>query len=546
MLGWGVSDPARARSFRLAPDLANHRIGRALFLRGLGLVHLIAMASWWVQADLLVGSGGLSPLGERLAWVAERAAAEGRSAFFALPNLFWWIGPSDLALHALCLVGCLLAILVAAGRGTAWAMAGLWVIYLSLVNTGGVFMSFQWDVLLLEATFLALFLSPWRWRNPWRNPPPLTPVHRIALVFAWFLVAKLMFFSGWVKLAWSSEASPEWWPEGTAMTFHYMTQPLPTATAWWMHQLPAAFHRFSLVPVYLVEIVLPFAILLGRRGRLVAAVGFAGLMALVQLTGNYTYFNLLTVVLCLPLIHDRDWRRWLPRCLGIDPSPSGLVPPELRPELSKMEKRRAIPLAAAAPFFLVLALLNGRIVLGDLRDAPHPLWRRDLVPDWLDALAGRLSPFSIASGYGLFRTMTTERPEIVLEGSADGIRWLAYDFAWKVDEIAERPRFVAPHQPRVAWQFWFAALEGRHHPRSRNAAWFESLLVKLFEGDPQVKRLLRRDPFPDTPPRFLRARLMRYEFTNLEERRRTGDWWRRVVVGEYLPEVTRREPVGEP
>jgi hypothetical protein len=150
-----------------------------------------------------------------------------------------------------------------------------------------------------------------------------------------------------------------------------------------------------------------------------------------------------------------------------------------------------------------------------------------------------VSPFYPASGYGLFRTMTTERPEILLEGSADGTNWLAYDFAWKVDKISDRPRFVAPHQPRLAWQFWFAALEGRFDYRSSNAGWFESLVLRLLEGDRGVKRFLKYDPFPDSPPRLVRARLMRYEFTTPDERRATGDWWKRVVIGEYLPEVSR-------
>jgi hypothetical protein len=138
--------------------------------------------------------------------------------------------------------------------------------------------------------------------------------------------------------------------------------------------------------------------------------------------------------------------------------------------------------------------------------------------------------------------MTTERPEIIIEGSSDGLQWFAYDFAWKVDGIADRPRFVAPHQPRVAWQFWFAALEGRFDYRSANAVWIESLVLKLLEGDRSVDVLIKDNPFPDTPPRLIRARLMRYEFTTPEEKRETGDWWKRVVVGEYLPAVSRPSP----
>ncbi len=514
----------------LSFDTARHRLGRSGFLRGLGAVYLVAIVSWWTQAPLLVGEEGLLPAGRLLEWLGSRAETAGGSGFAALPGLFWFTGASNAALHGVCAIGSLLALLVLAGRFVGPALFGLWAIYLSLVNTGGVFMSFQWDILLLEAGFLALFLSPWGVKMEWRNPPPLSPVNRIALVLAWLLIAKLMFFSGWVKLAWASESAPEWWPEGTAMTYHYMTQPLPTWTAWWMHQVPAGFHKASLVPMYLVEMVLPFAILLGRWGRLAAAAGFAGLMGLVLLTGNYTYFNWLTLVLCLPLVHDGLWPAWLRRTLRLE---SGVEPSALRPS-----RAVALRLCLAGPVLATIALLNLQTILGDLHRAPKPVLKSDPTPAWLDALAGALSPFHFVSGYGLFRTMTTERPEIVVEGSPDGMGWLTYDFAWKVDELDERPRFVAPHQPRVAWQFWFAALEGRFDSRSRNAAWFEALVVKLLEGDAAVKGLLRHDPFPDSPPKFLRARLMRYEFTTLEERRRTGDWWKRTVMGPYLPEVS--------
>jgi lipase maturation factor 1 len=523
-----VQAPDWKTLFALETD--RYRIGRSFFLRGLGGIYLIAIVSWWIQAGLLVGENGLQPASRFLEFLGKNLAEQGRSGFWALPNLFWITGASDFALHTACFAGCFLALLVIAGRFVGPALAGLWFIYLSLVNTGGVFMSFQWDILLLETGFLALFLCRWEAKMNWTDPPPLTPVNRVALVFAWFLIAKLMFFSGWVKLAWSSEATPEWWPEGTAMTFHYMTQPLPTWTAWWMHQLPAWFHKASLVPMYLVEMVLPFAILFGRWGRLAAALGFSGLMVLVLLTGNFTYFNWLTIVLCLPLVQDRLWPAWLRS--GLSFVPLGLTAPMPRRPL-------LLRFALAGPALLGLALVNFQIVVRDLHNAPKPFLKADLSPGWLDSFVAVVSPFYPASGYGLFRTMTTERPEILLEGSADGTSWLAYDFAWKVDEISDTPRFVAPHQPRVAWQFWFAALEGRFDYRSRNAGWFESLVLKLLEGDRGVKRLLKYDPFPDSPPRLVRARLMRYEFTTPEERRATGDWWKRVVIGEYLPEVSR-------
>lgn len=497
----------------------------------MGVTYLIAITSWWSQVQLLVGESGLVPASRLLDWVAGQAEHTGRNPFWSLPGLFWFTGTSDLAWHALAFVACVLSLLVIFGRLVGPALAGLWLIYLSFVNFGGVFMSFQWDILLLESGFLSLFLCRWEWYSSWRHPPPLTAVNRIALVWGWFLIAKLMFFSGWVKLAWDSGNNPEWWSDGTAMTYHYMTQPLPTWTAWWAHHLPVWFHKVSLAPMYLVEVILPFAILFGRRGRLCASLGFVGLMFAILLTGNYGYFNWLTIVLCLPLIHDRFWPGWLQSRLDVETLET--------PPRRLLGKPLPLSLSFAGPLILLLALLNLQIVFRDLHRAPRPLLPVNLVPAAGDSLARRLAPLHLASGYGLFRTMTTERPEIIVEGSRDGTRWYAYNFSWKVDEIADRPRFVAPHQPRIAWQFWFAALEGRLDSRSANALWFESLVLKLLHADPSVTALVTHDPFPNAPPRFIRARLMRYEFTTPEERRKTGDWWKRVVIGEYLPPVTR-------
>jgi len=526
----------RIWSSHFAPDLGRHRLARLFAVRGLALVYLVAVVSWWSQAAILVGEEGLAPAGEFLDFLRERLGEAGRSPFLALPSLFWIIGASDAALHLVCAAGVVLALLVLAGWLQGPSLIGLWVVYLSLVSTGGVFMSFQWDILLLETGFLAIFLADWRLRSPFRDPPPLGISARVALVGFWLLAAKLMFFSGWVKLAWAGQTHPEWWPELTAMTCHYMTQPIPTWTAWHMHHLPEGFHRFSLWPMYFVELVLPFAIVFGRYGRGLAATGFTGLMLLIIVTGNYTYFNWLTIVLCLPLVDDRLWPARLRRALSLGEE-AGTLP-------SLSHRRLGLEIGLVAPPALVLLLLNLHIVLGDLHHAPNPLLSRKPTPGWLDGFRARFEPFRLASGYGLFRTMTTTRPEIVLEGSRDGVTWFEYDFTWKAGDLGVRPGFVAPHQPRVAWQFWFAALEGRFDPRSRNSGWIERLVLKLLRGDGSIDPLLRRNPFPDSPPRFVRGRLYEYRFTTPDERRRTGDWWRRVAAGEYLPAVSL--PPGDP
>ncbi len=513
-------------------SLAHHSIARMLFLRGLGVIYLIAILSWWVQVHLLVGENGLVPASSFLAQI------DGQVGFFDYPTLFRITGASDLAIHFTCAIGCILAISLIAGFFPGPALAGLWILYLSFLNTGSVFMSFQWDILLLETGFLAIWFAPWRLLSlGWKTPVPLGTSHRVVLIFFWVLIAKLMFFSGWVKLAWAGPNYPEWSPNHTAMSFHYFTQPLPTWTAWWAHQLPEGIQKFSLWPMYLVELVLPFFIFLGPRCRQIAAIGFTGLMVLISLTGNYTYFNWLTIVLCIPLIPDRFWPRRIFEKLKISFHEPTLLVRRTNPVGSKIGwvgfGIRTLPL-------LVIALLNFQSVFSDLRNAPNPVTTIDFTPEVLDSFSQKVGGWHLVSGYGLFRTMTTTRPEIIVEGSRDGQLWTAYDFKWKTDRFDEKPRFVAPHQPRVAWQLWFAALEQGYSPRGRNAGWISNLVMKLLKGDEAVQVLFYENPFPNTPPKYIRMRQFDYEFTTREERRKSGDWWKRYRARNFLSPVSLR------
>lgn len=480
--------------------------------------------SWWLQAELLIGKNGLVPIHQLLEFLDQRWQETDTGSRWNLPSLFWLTGGSDLAIHLVFAIGVALAVLIILGLIQGPALIGVWGIYLSFVSTGDTFMSFQWDILLLEAGFLAVLVSSWKIREKFRQPPNLNLRRWIAIGFVWLLIAKLMFLSGWVKLAWASEQHPEWWPEHTAMLFHYQTQPIPSWTAWFTHQLPAWFHRMSIWPMYFIELILPFFILLGNRLRAFAGVGFIVLMVLILLTGNYTFFNWLTIALCLPLIPDHFWR---PRRL--------FALSETEHESIAWQKWTGLGLAT--PVFLLLLLLNWQALTSSLHNAPTPLLKVSLSPKPLTDLARRISPFHICSSYGLFRTMTIDRPEIILEGSSNGLTWVAYDFKWKPDRLDERPRFIAPHQPRVAWQLWFAALERQYHPQSRNSRWIQALLVKLLKGEENVQQLFTENPFPDNPPKLLRARLYLYEFTDSAEKRQTGNWWKRSEAGSYLPEI---------
>jgi predicted DCC family thiol-disulfide oxidoreductase YuxK len=484
-------------------ELPAFGISTALFLRLLGVVFFAAFVSLWTQIDGLVGSRGILPIADLLSMIPERLGA---AKFWLLPT-FCWAAPGDASLHIQCAAGAALSLVLAGGLFPAVSLVLLTALYLSLAAAGQTFFAFQWDYLLVEAGFLAIFLAPLSWRVRFGAAGP----SRLALGLLRWLVFRLNFASGVVKL---SSGDPTW-RSLTALDYHYETQPLPPWTAWYAHWTPHAWHAASVLALFAVELVVPFFVFGPRRLRHAAFVLLCLLQAAVAATGNYAFFNLLTIALCVPLLDDSVFRRfpWLRRHRGAG---AGAAP-----------RVRAWPRWVLAPVAALL-LLVGAVELSSSFAAPFP-WPSPAV-----ALARFVSPLRIVNGYGLFAVMTTTRPEIIVEGSDDRATWKAYEFRWKPGDVSRRPRFVAPHQPRLDWQMWFAALG-----TFEQNPWFARFLIRLQEGSPPVIGLLARDPFPGRPPRFIRARLWDYRFTDPAERRKTGDWWTRRELEPYTPDLER-------
>ena len=479
-------------------ERTTHCLSRWLFLRALGAIYLIAFLSLWGQIHGLIGSNGILPADQFLTAVREQA---GSSSYYVVPTLFW-LNPSDTFLHFMCAGGVVLSLVLIAGFFPPFTLAGLWVFYLSLVSVGQTFLSFQWDVLLLEAGLLAIFFAPLQVRDSLsRAPQPST-------AFMWllrWLLFRLMFASGFVKLA-----SDEVWRNLTALNFHYETQPLPTSIGWYVHQLPEWFQKVSVIGMFAVELVVPFLIFAPRRMRTAGCIGLVGLQLLIILTGNYCFFNLLTITLCLLLIDDVTWKGLLKRFM---PNIQLLTQPHRK-------YRRAFIAVVATLIFL----LSGIRFSGQLfREAELP------------SLAW-ITPFRSVNTYGLFADMTESRPEIIVEGSNDRISWKTYQFRWKPGELSDAPKWVAPHQPRLDWQMWFAALQGSY----QNTYWFLNFMGALLRGNPEVLKLLAENPFPDTPPRYVRATLYDYSFTDLAKKRSEGTWWDREWNKIYCPAISLR------
>ncbi|HEX6885687.1 MAG TPA: lipase maturation factor family protein [Planctomycetota bacterium] len=471
-------------------------LGRRLFLGGVALVHLIAFGSLGAQVLGLYGSEGIVPLAERMQLLGERLVGWER---LELPTLLW-LGASD-AVGA----GALLALLALLGLVPRLALALCWLLYLSFVCVGSPFLDFQWDVLLLEAGLVAVLYAPGGLRPFGRDQVPPADLPRWLV---YLLLFKLMVLSGAVKLTSGDPA----WRDGSALAFHWWTQPLPHRLSVWAAELPAWTRGASCLTMFVIELGLPWLLVVPvwrRRLRQVVAAGVWLLMLAILATGNYGFFNLLTAVLALPLLDDRAWRTLFRR--APEPPAMGLVAPRWRAAL----------LALLATPLGIVSLAQITVGLGWLARTPAPV----------RVLADALEPLRSVNSYGLFRVMTRTRDEVQLEGSADGTTWRPYRFRYKPGDPARAPVFAGLHMPRLDWQLWFVALEHGSGQRSR---WMLDLVERLQAGAPSVLSLLAEDPFPDAPPRWVRATVAPYRFASPEERAQ-GLWWQRGPAEPFLP-----------
>ncbi|MEN3368026.1 MAG: hypothetical protein V7609_169 [Verrucomicrobiota bacterium] len=473
---------------------------RQWFLRSLGGIYLIAFLSFWMQVDGLIGERGILPVAAFLPAAREQL---GGAAWFLLPTLCWF-NSSNAFLHFLCGAGAVVSVLLIAGLLPRLSLILLFAFYLSLTIAGQIFLSFQWDILLLETGFLAIFFAPFCWRL---MAAPDRPISGMGQFLLKLLLFKLMLMSGVVKLTSGDES---WW-NLTALDYHYWTQPLPTVIGWWSDQHPDWFKKFSVAFCLLIEIVSPFFIWAPRRLRHIAAGFLVVLQIAIAATGNYCFFNLLVIALCILLLDDA----LICRLVGT-----------ARYAVRGPSSARTLPRLAMIVLAAILLPLNAALIFSAFK--PEAQWPRPIA-----TLYSYIEPFRIVNGYGLFRVMTKSRPEIIVEGSADGSEWIAYEFRWKPGDLNQPPHWAAPHQPRLDWQMWFAALGTyRHNP------WFVRFMECLLKNNPDVTGLLARNPFPKDAPRYVRATLYDYRFATSSEHHTTGAWWKREERENYLPPIS--------
>ncbi|MCU7827553.1 MAG: lipase maturation factor family protein [Candidatus Thiodiazotropha sp. (ex Myrtea sp. 'scaly one' KF741663)] len=458
-----------------------------LFLRLLGLIYLIAFLSLSVQISGLVGPEGILPLEHHLSFAAAQLGQP--KAWLRFPSLFWWTGASDIVLQGTALLGAFLSLSLIFARHERVVLIALFLLYLSLYHAGQVFTNFQWDTLLLETGFLAIFLVG-------------GPTRLLIFLFEWLLF-RLRFMSGLFKLV-SEDPS---WTGFTALNHYFETQPLPHIGAWYAHHLPEWVLKTGVGMTFFSELIVPFFIFLPRPFRLAAAAITILMQLLIIATSNHNFINLLTICLCLFLLDDRLIKRLIPQSIRLKTDRQVIRTGKLKAVLISLVTLLIVP---ASLIGLYSNLARGSIA----------------VP--LQSFYDSARSFGIGNIYHIFPTMQRERHELIIQGSDDGTTWRTYEFKYKPGDPAQQPQIVMPHQPRLDWMIWFVPTQ---QPVMMH--WFGLFMQRLHQGSTPVTQLLATNPFESKPPRYLRVLTYRYHFTPPEIDAESGNWWQREYLGEF-------------
>ena len=426
--------------------LSSYRASGWFFGRMLGVTILIAFLSFWVQSAGLIGPEGIVPFQENLDQVRNNSAnsTAGTSPWLLRPTLLWLISGTD-GLTFLFTIGTLAALLLIVGFGPHIAVLISWICYLSLVVVAQPFLNFQWDILLLETMFLSVFFLPWLVRE---KISALREPNSVGRWLLWLLLFKLMFESGLVKFTYFGAGGSNTWSDFTALNYHYWTQPIPSWLSWYFHWLPSWFHKMSLMITYVTELILPFFIFFPRRFRNIACLGIVFLQLMIIITGNYGFFNLLTLLLCLTLLDDQTIPNQIKRFFDRSQ--------QERPKFVWLMRWKSV----LGTIVLVIFVITGSYYLSlDFRGNRPEVAGQTLSPSPItNTLVRTAQFFRSMNSYGLFRVMTTTRPEIIISYSMDGKMWIPYQFNYKPVNLQAPPPFFFPHMPRLDWQMWFEAL----------------------------------------------------------------------------------------
>jgi hypothetical protein len=461
-------------------------LSRLVFTRGLALVYLIAFVAALRQFRPLIGTDGLTPVPRYLA----------RTPFRAAPSVFHWHW-SDRSFAGCCWAGIVLSAAALGGLADRLPLAGwmllwlvLWALYLSIVNVGQVWYGFGWETLLVEAGFLAAFLGP----------AHVAPPTLVLWLLRWLLF-RLEFGAGLIKMR-----GDRCWRDLTCLAYHHETQPMPNPASWWFHRLSPRLHKVETLANHVTQLIVVFGLLAPQPVASVAALVMVVTQGYLILSGNFSWLNLLTLVIALSVVDGS----WYAAVLPVDPP---------------------APLSSPAWFTGVVVVLTGVVAVLSWWPVRNMLSRHQRMNASFTALR-------LVNSYGAFGSVTRVRREVVVAATDDpdpgpDTVWREYEFRGKPGDPYRRPPQVAPYHLRLDWLLWFVGIDPGY-----GRGWLVPFLGKLLAADPAMLRLLRSAPFGTQRPAYVRARLVRYRFTTRAERRATGAWWHRDDERELVPPLS--------
>lgn len=460
----------------------SYTIALSLFPRLLGFIYFFAFGAFLFQIKGLLGSKGILPVTDFLKWIKRNYP----NRYYKLVPTIFWFNSSDKALITVIGIGTALSVLLMLGVYPPLLLLLLYLLYLSIVNTGQDFLGFGWEGFLLEITINAF----------------LTSLSVIPNPFVWISLNLVLFRfhlqAGAVKL----QSKDPNWRNLTAIFHHYQSQPIPNIIAWYAYKLPMWFHKLSTILMFVVELVIPFGMFGPDWMRLGVFIAFVSLQLGIWFTGNFSYLNHLTIVLSLILVSNLYLAHWF-------------TAPPLEP--------------TPWPIYLLCSLGGIFLMTLQIVQLYHHFFPNAFFHGWLR----KFDSYHIVNRYGIFAIMTTTRFEIIFEGSDDNKEWKEYTFYHKPSEVSRRPRRISPYQPRLDWQAWFLPFT-----TFEQEAWCEQFVYHLLKGTPEVLKLIKDTPFPSKPPKYVRSLIYDYKFTTFKEKRTSGNWWKREYVGLYNSAAT--------
>ena len=477
---------------------------RFLILRLLGAVYAVAFLVAINQIIPLIGEHGLLPIGNYLKQVSATLGSTG-AGFARLPSLFWF-WHSDMALLTVSWIGFILSLVVVAGYANAPLLGVLWALYLSIVHLGQDWYGYGWEIQLTETGFLAIFLCPLVDMRPFpKRPPPLA----VIILFRW-LIFRIMLGSGLIKIR-----GDETWRNGTVLFYHFETQPIPGPLSRWFHFLPRILLKAGVWFNWLAELAAPWCVFWPHVARHIAGVIIILFQVALILSGNLAFLNWLTIIPALACMDDSFWARILPRALV------------------RRAEQAANNAEPSKPMITTAWIIAGIVALLSIQPAAN-LFSTNQV------MNGSYDPLELVNTYGAFGSVGQARTNVVFEGTADDTTggkavWKPYIYRYLPTLPQQAPPQIAPYQPHLDWQMWFAAMS-----TPDQYPWIYNLVYKLLHNDPGAVSLFAGNPFPGKPPRFIRATLYRYQFAKPGNPQ--GLYWNRTEIGPWMPVLSADDP----